>query len=135
MTARRILGGAAVLLMAWAGAHLAGCEADSADQRLDISPQTVVLQKGQSQEFVVTGGYVYHWSLSDTSYGRLSSISGERNVYTALQAPATNSTFLQKITVTSTIDGAPSDTTNSPAYSQTIEALVTQIPDPEPDAP
>jgi hypothetical protein len=116
------------VLLAAAGSILmvgTGCETDSAHDRLRLSPESAVLSKGQSQEFVVSGGYTYTWSLASPEHGRLSARTGDRTVYTSTYTPATNAVTQRVMTVTSTIEGSAASSTNAAAYSVSAEAIVT----------
>ena len=124
---RKLWMAAALLAVAGTAALLVtGCETDSAHDRLKLSPETAVLYKGQSQEFVVSGGYTYTWSLAEPSYGRLSARTGDRTVYTSTFTPSTNA-VTQRVIVTSTIEGSAASSTNATAYTVTGEAFVTQL--------
>lgn len=96
-----------------------GCDTQSSTAKVSIEPSSVRMATGQSQEFVASGGYDYTWDLQDESLGILSSRSGNRVTYTALGVGA-----VQVITVTSTIEGASTGTTNSPDYQMSAEAFV-----------
>ena len=100
---------------------LTGCEADSSDQALTLEPTSAVLSGGQSQEFQVSGGYTYTWSLSEPGSGFLDTYHGDRVLYTSTTS-ATGST--QVITVTSTIPGSSSEGSNSTPYQVSATATV-----------
>ncbi len=98
-------------LMMWAG-----CEADSSKESVVISPQSVVVRRGQTVQFQASGGYDYKWSLSpDDGSGALNTFMGDTVIYTCL---ATNiGSWPKKVMVTSTIEGSSTGSTNTPAYS------------------
>lgn len=105
-----------------------GCETESATKNsVSISPATTTMTYGESVEFTASGGYEYAWSLETSSYGTLSTRSGNTTVYTSLYNPGTNSSstsaVTQVLTVTSTISGH-SDTNAS--YAMTAEAYIRQ---------
>lgn len=94
-----------------------GCEADSASQAVTITPQSVVVKKGQSVQFQASGGYDYKWSLSpNDGSGILNTKVGSTVIYTCI---ATNiGTYPKQIKVVSTIEGTSSGgTSNSTPYS------------------
>lgn len=108
---------AALLLLVLA----TGCEVDSASQNIRVSPANVELSEGQSQEFTVSGGYDYRWSLANEGWGLLNPRVGARVVYVSRYAPAANA--VQTITVTSFIEGSGADSNDTP-YQVTGEAVV-----------
>ncbi len=104
------------LALACAGVLIwAGCEADSSSESVVISPQSIVVKRGQTVEFKASGGYDYRWSLNpDDGSGALNTFYGDTVIYTCL---ATNGTSPKKIIVKSTIEGSSTGTTNTPSYS------------------
>jgi hypothetical protein len=95
---------------------LTGCEVDSAataTEALTVNPSSVMVEKGQSVEFTVSGGYEYTWSLApDDGSGFLATKTGDRVMYTCI---GTNGTIPKKVLVTSTITGTSASTTNNQA--------------------
>jgi hypothetical protein len=117
---------AAAALAALLGFVLFGCDLDTAStsDSVSVEPSSATLAKGQSQEFVASGGYDYKWSLDDESAGTLSTRKGDRTVFTALSAPTGT---VVTLTVTSTIEGTaeePATTNALPSYSRTGEAVI-----------
>lgn len=104
------------MLLACAGILTwSGCETDSSSETVVISPQSVVVKRGQTVTFTASGGYDYRWSLDpDDGSGALNAFYGNSVIYTCL---ATNGTAPKKIVVESTIEGSSSGTTNTPSYS------------------
>jgi hypothetical protein len=97
---------------------LTGCESDSADEQVTITPGGATIAAGQSVSFTASGGYDYTWSISDPGLGTLNTRIGPTVVYTASSSSTSGS--VQTLTVVSTIEGAStsSDTsTNSTAGS------------------
>jgi hypothetical protein len=102
-----------------------GCDTDSASSAIDVSPSSVVLEKGESANFTASGGYEYTWSLDpDDGSGRLSTLTGPTVTYTCLN---TNGVTPKKVVVTSTIEGTSTSsssgttsngTTTTSAYSE-----------------
>lgn len=92
-----------------------GCETGSSSETVVISPESVVVKLGQTVKFSASGGYDYRWSLApNDGSGALNTFRGNSVLYTCL---STNGTAPKKIVVESTIEGASSGTSNSPAYS------------------
>jgi hypothetical protein len=113
-------------LLASAGALLigyvfTGCEAEPANSGIEIYPASVTLATGEAQEFQVSGGYDYEWSLKDESLGTLNTRTGPRVIYTNRGA---GSNTVQEITVTSWIEGTGGGTSNASAYAQSATAVV-----------
>ena len=104
---------------------LAGCEASSANSPITVTPQSVVLYYGQSQQFIATGGYDYTWTLSDNSSGTLNPRTGPSVIYT--YTSSSTSGQVQTITVTSTIQGSAGSATNSASYTVSTSAYITQM--------
>ncbi len=64
---------------------LVGCETESSSQAaITITPSSVTLGVGASQEFVASGWTDYTWSLSNNSAGTLSTKTGDSTIYTAV---------------------------------------------------
>jgi hypothetical protein len=81
---------------------ISGCEVDSTDQAsISVSPNYATIKEGQSITFTASGWTDYHWNLSDTSIGVLSSSVGSSVIYTAVKDSATTQT-LQVSSVTGT---------------------------------
>ena len=120
---KRLMIMAPVLAAGMTAAFLCGCETDSTDARLQISPKSVRLSRHQSQEFVVSGGYEYEWSLADYSRGELSATTGNRAVYTSRYAPD-DGTVTQTITVRSYIPGDAASGTTNLSGSASVQAYV-----------
>lgn len=60
------------------------CETESADELvIEVSPSYTHLSEGQSVTLKASGGWNYRWSLSNPSYGQLSSSQGGSVQYTA----------------------------------------------------
>jgi hypothetical protein len=98
---------------------MVGCETESSDQAsISITPNTVSLATGDSQEFRASGWQDYSWSLSDSSLGVLSASTGDRTTYTAVVSNTT-----QVLTVTAY--SGPTIATN--ATSLTAQALITHL--------
>jgi hypothetical protein len=69
---------------------LVGCETDSASEaHISVSPSSVELYKGGSQEFTAEKASGYKWSMAPAGYGTLSSSSGSRVTYTSTASVAT----------------------------------------------
>jgi len=105
---------------------MTGCEVNgtrSADSPITVSPESVTLGAGQSQQFTASGGYDYTWSLNpDDGSGKLSTRSGATTVYTCL---STNIGSMPKqVVATSTIQGTSSGTasTTNAAATQSYQA-------------
>ena len=110
-----------------------GCDTAGALDALTISPGSATLSSGQSQQFTVSGGYEYTWTLqgnasstssTSTAAGSLSGRTGNTIVYTA----PTSSTALSGsvvLHVVSTIQGSGAGNTNSSAYAVSADAVIT----------
>ena len=96
---------------------LIGCETESSSQAsITITPNSVTLGIGGSQEFVAAGWTDYRWSLSDTSAGVLSTTTGDTTTYTAVAAlSSTNSVQVLTCTggTTTTSTGTGTNTTST----------------------
>jgi hypothetical protein len=107
-----------------AGFMSGGCEIEPTTQAsVTITPQTVTLRSGQSQEFKASGGAWYQWSLSESTqrWGILNTTSGEKVTYTSILSPTNNTTNLQVLTVTAFYGHG---NTNEEAYTVTGEAYI-----------
>lgn len=104
-----------------------GCDTDSATSDITISPSSVAMSAGKSQEFVASGGYSYKWELQNSGVGYLSSLTGDRVVYTAPSTASSNSTQVIQVTafIEGTSSGSGSTNVTSSSYSETAEAIVT----------
>lgn len=103
---------------------LAGCEVDSANSSVEITPANVRLSYGQAQNFTASGGYDYAWSLSDSSMGTLNPRTGPTVTYIHY---GSTSNSVQTITVVSSVQAAGGiGTTNAvgSAAQQTASATV-----------
>ncbi len=104
---------------------IVGCETESASAqaRIRITPDTAAIKVGESIVLTASGGYEYHWSISNDTWGILSTREGERVTYKSLATPSTNA--VQLITVTSVIENSPGDATNTSSYARTGNAYIT----------
>jgi hypothetical protein len=129
---------------AGAMAVFTGCETESATSSLiTVSPESARLAYGESQTFTAQGGRSYSWSLSSSSYGALSSRSGESVTYTStysggstnpvvsltltgtLGASGTTDTWFAEATIMHT--GSSADLYISPASGVELENEETQV--------
>lgn len=104
---------------------LTGCETESSDQiAISISPSSVTLAKGESQEFVASGWRDYTWHISQPSIGMLSTKKGDRTTYTAISGPvSTNDTFTQVLSLTINVPDDSSYASNAvPNASSSVSA-------------
>jgi hypothetical protein len=108
--------GSVVAIVAAALFTWTGCDTDSANESVTVSPSSAILSRGQSVEFTASGGYDYTWSLSpDDGSGNLNTLKGSTVIYTCL---ATNvGTTPKKVIVTSTIEGASAPSTSTSTNS------------------
>lgn len=119
-----IMAFAAVLLMA-------GCETESSEQiSIMITPNNITLQKGESREFIASGWQDYTWTLSEPTYGVLSTTKGDRTTYTAVKNPTdADATLLQILTLMVNIASSSTPSASSPAstnvISETLQNVVT----------
>lgn len=104
-----------------------GCETESANAPIHISPSAATVRQGGSVTFTAEGGYDHRWTLSDNGIGRLSTSTGNTTAYTAISG--TN--VQQTLTLTSTIDGLYSTNSasgvpgsGSSTYSQSASAII-----------
>ena len=97
-----------------------GCETESSSQAsIQITPSSVTLAIGGSQEFVASGWTDYTWSISDTSAGTLSTTTGDSTVYTAVDGLASNTA--QVLTCSGGVTTTTTDGSN-PTPTATLEA-------------
>ena len=95
-----------IVFMVAIGLTLMSCETSSTTDSPKITPDSATLEEGQSIQFVASDGYDYSWSLNVTSYGSLSTRSGDRTTFTSSYTPGTNgSEQTVELTLTSTIQG------------------------------
>lgn len=109
---------------------LAGCEADPVSSTVFITPDSVTIRNGQAITFTATGGFDYQWSLSNESYGALSTRRGPTTTYVSMIDPGANTnsaaTLSQVLRVTSSVSG--STTTNTGQVTTgTAEAYITHM--------
>ena len=102
-----------------------GCETQSASTRVTVEPSAATISKGQSITFTASGGYDYEWTLSNHSYGTLSTTSGDTVTYTSIYDPGDSNTVVQVLTVNSFIED--SSTSNSSPEEWTTEVFITHI--------
>lgn len=103
---------------------LTGCEIDSADSDVYISPDSGVLNKHKSITLTAHGGYRYTWSLGTEEWGTLNHRTGSEVIYTSLYEP-TGTPVVQIITVQSvfyTSDSSGSANTNGTTTSRVSSA-------------
>ena len=105
-------------------AVLGGCDVDSADQRILITPSDVTLAPQQSVEFVASGGYEYTWSLSRPQWGSLSTTVGDRTIYTSLVSIDAGLDNIQVLTATSRLTETSGGGTNAASYIETADAYI-----------
>jgi hypothetical protein len=123
----------AALGLSLAACFLTGCEVQSADARIWITPSSAVLAKGESQTFTAHGGFDYAWSLQYPELGILSTDHGETTTYTCLYEHVGSNNLaaseIQTLTVNSFIPGAGSGGSASNAVSaEPIEATAAIYP-------
>ena len=87
-----------------------GCETQSAQEKVTITPDSAGIQRSETITFTASGGYEYEWSLGEESWGILNTRRGATVQYTSLHSASNGK---QIITVTSTISGAPGGGTNT----------------------
>ncbi|MCK5850022.1 MAG: hypothetical protein KAH23_03835 [Kiritimatiellae bacterium] len=119
----------AVGLAVFACLAFTGCETESADSKITITPESATIQKGESIEFTASGGVKYTWSLEDdnqgtATYGHLSTRTGNKTVYTSIVNPDSD-TVVRILTVKSTIEGMGE--TNSTSQGRTGQAYITHL--------
>lgn len=115
--------GSAALLMI---VFLCGCEVDSAARRIEVRPDSATIRYGESITLTAYNGYIYDWSLQNTSWGRLNTRQGMMVTYTSFYDPP--SPVVQVITVTSTFSDNTDSGSGSNPVSHTAEAYITHIP-------
>jgi len=123
----------AALGLSLAACFLTGCEVQSADARIWITPSSAVLEKGESQTFTAYGGFDYRWSLQDPSLGILSTDHGETTTYTCLYEHLGSNNLaaseIQTLTVNSFISGSGSGGSVSNAVpAEPVAATATIYP-------
>ena len=136
MTAKTIFSrlriGAVLTGLACVLACMYGCESDSARSPVRIDPGQVEMRRGQTHEFVATGGYDYRWSIDNKEIGLLTrTADNHRVLYTAARIPENGGPVTQVLRVVSYISGAsqPGTQTNRygvSAYQVHAEAFVVQ---------
>lgn len=105
---------------------LAGCEVESANRSIEISPDSAVIKYGETVTLNALYGYVYTWALSDNTIGTLNTSHGQQVIYTSMTDPTTPT--IQTITVTSTFsDNDASGTGSNAPTVHTAEAYITHI--------
>lgn len=107
-----LMAAAGIALAGLASLFTTGCESDSADSQVTITPGGATIHSGESVSFTAAGGYDYTWSLSDPSLGTLNTRTGPTVIYTASSA-SSSSGSVQTLTVVSTIEGAASENTST----------------------
>jgi hypothetical protein len=118
-----------LVLAAFIAAQVAvwcGCEVNSTEQGVEITPGSVTLSEGQSQTFTASGGYEYSWSLDpDDGSASLSTRHGDTTVFTLLSNASSSTSDVSVIEVlcASTIPGVSGSDTNT-AYTSTDTAYV-----------
>jgi hypothetical protein len=119
-----------------------GCETEPSSQiALGISPNTVTLRVGESQEFVASGFQDYTWEIvttGDDPPGVLSTKKGDRTVFTAgpggegASSPGSSANpYWEPLVVTLRVSGIPlesTDPTGENSYLASAEALITIHP-------
>jgi len=105
---------------------LIGCEVDSASRKIEIHPDTATIKYGQTLTLSALNGYIYDWSLSDSTMGTLNTRQGQQVIYTSMTDSATP--VVQTITVTSTFsDNADSGVGSNAPVVHSGEAYITHI--------
>ncbi len=102
---------------------LVGCETESSSQAaIVITPSSVTLGIGGSQEFVASGWTDYTWSISDSSAGTLSTTTGDSTVYTAVTALSSNTSQVLTCSggVTTTTTNGSNTTTTATLEAQAL---------------
>ncbi|MBI3987643.1 MAG: hypothetical protein HY343_12020 [Lentisphaerae bacterium] len=127
------------LLLAAGGLGLVGCEVNSADQSVRISPDTARIRYGEAVVLTADRGYFFHWTLENEEWGQLSSRSGNPVTYTSYYAPGTSAVAVQVITVASTYTdstgtggssgSSPSTTNGTSTITDTAQAHITHYGD------
>ena len=110
-----------------------GCEVDSGNSGIYITPDSGVLSKHGSVTLTAHNGYRYEWSLNGETWGVLNPRRGQQVVYTSLYAPTGGTPVVQIITVSSSLlDTSTSDdssvTNGSSTTAETAEAYITHLP-------
>lgn len=118
-----------ILAASVAGLLLAGCELESANYRIDITPSAATVNKGESITLTAHGGYNYEWSLQAETWATLSSRTGNLVVYTSLYEPV-DTPAVQIVTVVSTFSNSGSGGSTNSTESHSGEAYITHLPAP-----
>jgi hypothetical protein len=119
---------------------LVGCDTESStENKLRITPARIELRRGESQEFIASGGYDYTWSLEGggtiDEWGWLSDAYGDRTSYTSTKNSGSSQT-LRSVRVTSTISGSGTTSTTTgtngtpsggTGYSKSAESFVVHL--------
>ncbi|MDA0990975.1 MAG: hypothetical protein O3A51_09515 [Verrucomicrobia bacterium] len=108
-----------------------GCETESAsDNDLQITPRATALRINQSQEFTVSGGFDYTWSLATPGLGTLTATRGASTVYISRTAPAAGSAPTVQTLMVSSTPRPDSDTSvsNGTSFVKTGEAIIEHLP-------
>lgn len=93
---------------------LTGCEVSSANDKIEINPDSARLNKNESVVLTANGGYQYQWSLDNNTYGYLNKRTGDTVIYTSLYSPpVSNFPVIQVVTVTSSFSDSSTGATNS----------------------
>ncbi len=127
LKAQFILGVAGLVALA----AFTGCEVDSADTDIYITPDSGVLNKHQSVALTAHGGYRYTWSLGTEEWGTLSHRTGSEVVYTSLYEPS-DTPVVQIINVSSVFyssdstGGADTNGTTT-SHVSTAQAFLTHL--------
>ena len=117
-------------------AFLSGCEVNPASSKVNITPDSVSMTKGQTQLFTASGGYDYTWSLGNEGMGVLSTRSGSQTKYTSLYTPSSNGAdqILYVVsTIPNNVGGSSSTSTNAHssannAGTNSAEAFIKNLP-------
>ena len=112
-------------------AAFTGCEVDSADTDIYISPDSGVLNKHQSVTLTAHRGYRYTWSLGTEEWGTLSHRTGSEVVYTSLYEPS-DMPVVQIITVSSVFyssdsTGGVNTNGSTTSHVSTAQAYITHL--------
>lgn len=121
---KRILILAGCLAVATVIAGMMGCDTQSADSPITISPSSATLSSGQAATFTANGGFEYTWALSTDGWGTLNRRTGSSVTYTAFADPAGDNQVVT-LTVTSFVPGAGTGATNG--TTPTAEAFIQHL--------
>jgi len=129
-----------VILIAFVAAAIAsiaftGCEVESVDDRIVITPQSARIYKWHSIKFTAHGGFEYTWSLEEPDWGIIENRTGDRTIYTSIYNPPSNAVetakdIIQVLRVTSRVPGRQA-TTNGTPDRWTAEAYIYHMRKPE----